>query len=156
MRASTIFAAFGLFAGSLLGAQPVLAGDLAGTVADARAQPVAAIAVTIPALGLETRTDAKGAYSFADLPEGEHEVAVKLDGEAVQFASAQVPAEGAAKRNIFLLSRAVLTAARSGMSPEEAAEAARITSEAMEAAKAMLKNAETRAAPEMLADASRG
>lgn len=156
MRAFSILAAFGALAASLIGAQPALAGDLAGTVADARAQPVAGIVVAIPALGMETRTDASGAYSFADLPEGEHEVAVSLGAEAVQFASAKVPAEGAAKRNIFLLSRAVVTTARSGMSPDEAAEAARITSEGMQAAKAMLESTETRAAPEMLADASRG
>ena len=142
---------------AVFAAPPVLAGDLAGTVSDARARPVAGLTVGIPALGLVTQTDASGAYAFADLPEGEHEIAVSLDDQAVQFVTASVPSTGAAKRNIFLFSRAVVTTARTGMSPQDAAEAERITREAMEAAEAMLKNAgEMRAAPEMLADASRG
>lgn len=152
MRAFAFLCAFA----TLTAAQPALAGDLVGKVADARAQPVAGITVAIPALGLETQTDAQGAYSFVGLPEGAHEVAVELDDEAVQFASAQVPAEGAVKRNIFLMSRAVIATARSGMSPEEAAEAARITKEGMEAAEAMLQNAAIRAVPGLLANASRG
>ncbi len=145
------------FSLAMFAAQPALAGDLAGTVNDAKAQPLAGMTVSIPALGLVTQTDACGAYSFADLPEGEHEIAVSLGEEAVQFVSALVPREGAAKRNIFLLSRRVVTAAASGMSPQEAAEAARITREGMDAADAMLQSAgERRAAPELLAAASRG
>ncbi len=142
---------------ALFAAHPALAGDLSGTVSDAKAQPVAGMTVSIPALSLTTQTDADGAYSFADLPEGGHEIAVSVNDEAVQFAFADVPADGSAKRNIFLFSRAVITTARTGMSPQDAAEAARITSEAMEAAEAMLQDADRHEiAPELFADASRG
>ena len=140
----------------LASAQPVLAGDLAGTVSDSTALPVAGMTVSLPELGLKTRTDAEGAYRFQDLPEGEYEVAVSLGEEAVQFSSASVPAEGVAKRNIFLLSRTAVTAARTGMTPGEAAEAAKIEREAMQAAEAMLREAGGEVAGELLADAARG
>lgn len=149
---------FTLFTTSLiaLAAPPALAGDLAGIISDAKARPVADMTVSIPALGLTTRTDAHGAYSFSDLPHGEHEIAVSLDEEAVQFASAMVPAEGLAKRNIFLFSRAAVSTTRHAHSPLSATEAARITREGMEAAEAMLQSADAmHTAPELLADASR-
>ena len=120
------------------------AGDLSGTVNDSTARPVAGAQVVIPALGLSTVTDAEGTYRFEGLEAGEHRVAVELANEERQFASAQVPETGEAKRNIFLYSSAALDQARIGINPVEAMLAEALMAQAWEDARRMTAQADTR------------
>lgn len=122
-----------------------LAGDLAGTVNDSSARPVAGAQVVIPELGLATITDADGSYRFEGLAAGEHRVAVELANAERQFARARVPATGEAKRNFYLYSSAALDQARIGISPVEAMLAEVLMAQAWEDASELTAQAETRA-----------
>lgn len=118
------------------------AGDLSGTVRDSAAQPVAGVAVTIPALGLSVTTDENGQYRFNDLTAGEHRITVELAEDARQHANAQVPETGEATRNVFLYSRTALDHARSGINPVEAMLAEVLMAQAWEDARDMNAQAE--------------
>lgn len=96
------------------------AGALSGVVRDSVAQPVAGATVEMPELGLATVTDADGRYSFDDVTAGEHRLAVEQVEGARQFASVEVPAEGAATRNVFLYPRRVVEDAAAGVDPLQA------------------------------------
>jgi len=82
-----------------------VAGDVAGKVYTANGTPAAHVQVSIAALGLDTVTDADGSYSFTGLAAGDHLITARADGSAAQRVSVTVADEGAAQRNIFLMSR---------------------------------------------------
>ena len=127
------------------------AGDLSGKVRDSAASPVAGAQVVIPELGIATLTQADGSFRFEGLDAGEYRIAVKLADDVRQHASAQVPAEGEATRNIFLYSSAALDHARSGINPVEAMLAEALMAQAWEEASRMTAQAdarEERAVPE--------
>lgn len=80
-----------------------MAGEVAGTVYDQRGIPAAGVTL---ALGdARAVSGADGSYVFADVAAGEHTIAAGTQRVAVA-----VPDEGAARRNIFLLSRSARTA----------------------------------------------
>ena len=131
------------FAAAALLACPAAAGDLAGRVHDAKARPLAGVAVLLPELGRETFTDADGRYAFADLPEGETGLAVMLENGAMQHTNAQVPAEGTASRNIFLMSTRAIASAQAGLAAALDAQAAKLAAESWALAEQQLREAET-------------
>jgi hypothetical protein len=83
----------------LAAAQPVLAGEVTGKVFNARGQAVAGVALELA--GQQAVTAADGSFTFAEVAEGEHTVVAGSQAVAVS-----VPAEGAVRRNVFLLSAA--------------------------------------------------
>lgn len=146
-KVAVITAAVAMFAAPA----PALAGDLAGTVRDSVAQPVAGAQVVIPALGLSTTTDADGAYRFEGLAAGEYSIAVELAADARQHVNATVPETGEATRNVFLYSRAALDHARDGVNPVEAMLADALMAQAWEAASEITATTDLSAA-EVLTD----
>lgn len=74
-----------------------MAGEVAGTVFDARGRPAAGVELSLA--GQVAVTGADGAYVFADVAAGEQRV---LAGSQAVMVS--VSAEGAVRRNLFLLS----------------------------------------------------
>lgn len=95
MRLAALLAAFLAIAAPL----PVLAGEVAGTVFDARGRVAAG--VTLELAGQQAVSAADGSFAFADVAAGEHSVVIGSQAVAVV-----VPAEGTARRNVFLLSAA--------------------------------------------------
>ncbi len=67
-------------------------------------RPVAAAEVALPELRLSAITDAKGAFSFRDVPEGKHRVLVVLAGYE-KFDTAETVARGKATRVTYYLLR---------------------------------------------------
>lgn len=98
MRSAAILAAI-LGLGLPLSAQ---AGEVAGTVFDARGNPVAGVELALD--GHQTVTGADGSFVFADVAAGDHRV--QAGSQAVSVA---VPAQGTVRRNLFLLSAAART-----------------------------------------------
>jgi hypothetical protein len=90
---------------------PVQAGEVAGTVFDARGRPAAGVELTLG--GQRAVSAADGTYAFADVAEGEHRVLAGSQAVAVV-----VPAEGAVRRNLFLLSAAARTRVTGTALPE--------------------------------------
>lgn len=78
---------------------PAQAGEVAGTVFDAHGRPAAGVELTLGSQ--QAISGADGKFAFADVAEGEHSV---LAGS--QAVSVSVPAQGAVRRNVFLLSAA--------------------------------------------------
>ena len=110
---------FGLcLVATVLAAAPsaAFAGELSGSVIDARGLPVAGIEVSLD--DRTTLTDAEGGYAFADVAAGEASVAVHKPGGDVQRAFAQVAAEGVTRRDVFLVSRGALSAVLGRPEPE--------------------------------------
>ena len=81
---------------------PAEAGEVAGTVFDASGRPAAGVELALGSQIAVTGTD--GRYAFTDVSEGEHRV--QAGSQAV---SVTVPAEGAVRRNFFLLSAGART-----------------------------------------------
>lgn len=75
---------------------------MAGTVFDARGRPAAGVELVLG--GAETVSAVDGTFAFADVAAGEHRV--QAGSQAV---SVNVPADGAVRRNLFLLSAASRT-----------------------------------------------
>ncbi|TIX50478.1 carboxypeptidase-like regulatory domain-containing protein [Alteraurantiacibacter aquimixticola] len=92
------------------------AGEVTGTVYDARGVPAAGVEL---ALGdARAMSDADGAYRFADIAAGDH--MVEASGQRAMVA---VPAEGIATRNIVLMSsraRAAVTGVAAPAMAEDA------------------------------------
>lgn len=78
---------------------PAQAGEVAGTVFDARGRPAAGVELALG--GQQAVSGSDGKFAFADVAEGEHRM---LAGS--QAVSVSVPAEGVVRRNVFLLSSA--------------------------------------------------
>lgn len=91
-----------------------MAGEVAGTVFDARGRPAAGVELTLG--GQIAVTGADGSYAFADVAEGEHRVLAGSQAVAVV-----VPAEGAVRRNLFLLSAAARTRVTCAALPADSA-----------------------------------
>lgn len=72
---------------------------MAGTVFDARGRPAAGVELALG--GQQAVSGADGKFTFADVAEGEHRMLAGSQAVAVS-----VPAEGAVRRNVFLLSPA--------------------------------------------------
>jgi len=81
---------------------PALAGEVAGTVYDARGLPAAGVALDLA--GQHAVSDTAGAFAFADVPAGD--LALTTGNQAVRVA---VPAQGSVRRNVMLLSRTART-----------------------------------------------
>ena len=94
------------------------AGDLSGSVIDARGLPVAGIEVTLGEGEQRALTDADGRYAFADVAAGEASLAVKQANGDVQRAFAQVAEDGATRRDIYLISARALSIALGAAEPE--------------------------------------
>ncbi|MES2699942.1 MAG: carboxypeptidase-like regulatory domain-containing protein [Pseudomonadota bacterium] len=84
---------------ALCSSLPAWAGEVAGTVFDARGRAVAGVALELA--GQQAVSGADGAFTFSDVAEGQHSVIAGSQAVAVT-----VPAEGAVRRNVFLLSGA--------------------------------------------------
>lgn len=121
-------------------ALPAHAGDLSGTVHNAVADPVAGVLVTVPALGLETVSDEAGGYRFENLPEGEWKLGVKRGDDAVQQVTAQIPQDGDATRNVFLISRNAIADARAALAFDDAARSDALADQAWDEARKLLAN----------------
>jgi TonB family protein len=67
-------------------------------------RPVAGAEVALPELGLSVTTDAKGAFSFRDVPEGKHQVRVVISGYE-PFQTAETLVKGKAIRVTYFLLR---------------------------------------------------
>lgn len=82
---------------------PALAGDVAGTVADASdTAGLRAAEIVIEELGRRTVTSGDGTYIFNNVPEGTYTITARYVGaEAVRF-SITVPAEGLVRQNFAL------------------------------------------------------
>lgn len=126
---SLLAASFALCASPL----PAQAGEVAGTVYDSRGLPQAG--VTLDMAGRQAVTGADGAFLFADVPAGDQPLAA-----GAQAVIVTVPAEGAVRRNLFLLSRAA-RASITG-SAVDAGEGRRVLASAMRQGEAMLAEAD--------------
>lgn len=130
MRLLSLLAAlFALCASPL----PALAGEVAGTVYDARGLPQAGVMLEMA--GQQVVTGADGAFTFTDVPAGDQPLAA--GAQAVVVA---VPAEGTVRRNMFLLSRAARASVTG--TTADAGEGRRVMSSAMQHAEAMLAEAD--------------
>lgn len=110
---------FGLcLVAAVLAAVPTaaFAGELSGSVIDARGLPVAGIEVSLG--DRTTLTDGEGAYAFADVAAGEARIAVHKANGDVQRAFADVAAEGVTRRDVFLVSKSALSAVLAPPAPE--------------------------------------
>ncbi|OYX66169.1 MAG: hypothetical protein B7Y88_04525 [Sphingomonadales bacterium 32-64-17] len=94
------------------------AGELSGSVIDARGLPVAGIEVSLGDSDQLTQTDGEGRYTFADVAAGEASLAVRKANGDVQRAFAQVAAEGVTRRDVFLVSAGALSAVLAPAQPE--------------------------------------
>lgn len=121
-------------------AVPAQAGDLSGTVYDGSGVPAANVQLSVPELGVETVTAADGSYRFEGLAAGEHEIAIGLSGDTVQYASATVAEQGVAQRNIVLFSRASVQRAIDADAGVNPAEAEAAFEDALALAEQMLDN----------------
>ena len=112
---------FGLcLVAAVLAAAPTaaFAGELSGSVIDARGLPVAGVAVSLGENERTTQTDAEGRYAFADVAAGEASIAVHKPNGDVQRAFADVAAEGVTRRDVFLVSAGALSAILAPAQPE--------------------------------------
>lgn len=81
---------------------------VAGSVVDAeRGQPLAGAVVSLPDLDRAVVTDARGGYTFRDVPPGPQHLVVRLIGYAPRMLHALVPPEGALRISIALSPLAV-------------------------------------------------
>lgn len=92
------------------------AGTVEGTVIDARGLPVAEAQVALDD-ARSAVTAADGTYRFTDVAEGEREVSVALATGTTQRVWVDVAAQGASRRDIFLLSPAAVDRAMSAVLP---------------------------------------
>ncbi|GAA0275825.1 hypothetical protein GCM10009127_15590 [Alteraurantiacibacter aestuarii] len=113
-------AAFLLGVSSLCAASGAQAGDIAGTVYDARGEPAAAVQLEIAELGLTTVTGADGSYRFADVLAGEHRIAVLQGSQAIQRVLVNVDDGSDASRNIVMVSRRAVNGFLGSAFPAEA------------------------------------
>ncbi len=95
MRLVAILAASLAFCSSL----SAQAGEVAGTVFDARGRAAAGVALEMA--GQQAVSAADGTYVFTDVAAGQHSLVAGSQAVAVA-----VPADGAVRRNLFLLSGA--------------------------------------------------
>ncbi|WP_191229148.1 carboxypeptidase-like regulatory domain-containing protein [Aurantiacibacter xanthus] len=116
---------FGLcLVAAVLAAAPgaAFAGELSGSVIDARGLPVAGIAVSLGDSERTTQTDAEGRYAFVDVAAGEAIIAVHKPNGDVQRAFADVAAEGVTRRDVFLVSAGALSALLAPAQPKAESE----------------------------------
>lgn len=118
---------------SLCASLPAQAGEVAGTVYDARGLPQAGVVLDLA--GQQAVTGADGSYRFAEVPAGDQPLAA-----GAQAVIVAVPATGEVRRNLFLLSRAARTAVTG--SGADAGEGRRILASAVQQAEAMLAEAD--------------
>jgi hypothetical protein len=128
LRKATILAA------ALLFAAPVAAqaGEVAGTVYDARGRAAAGVELLLG--GQQVVSGADGSYRFADVAPGEHSVTAGSQRVAVAVAET-----GETRRNIVLLSRSARLAVTGDVVP--AANTDAVLVQAMQLADAMLAEA---------------
>lgn len=107
-----------LAAGVAAAPAAAFAGELSGSVIDARGLPVAGVEVMLGEGERTTQTDAEGRYAFADVVAGEASIAVRKANGDVQRAYAQVAAEGTTRRDVFLVSASALSAVLAPAQPE--------------------------------------
>lgn len=112
---------------------PALAGEVAGTVYDARGLPQAG--VTLVMAGQQAVTGTDGAFIFSDVPAGDQPLAA-----GAQAVIVAVPAEGTVRRNMFLLSRAARASVTGAA--VDAGEGRRVMASAMQQASSMLADAD--------------
>lgn len=108
------------------------AGEVAGTVYDARGQKAADVELALD--GQTAITGADGAFRFADVRAGEHQIVAGSQRVAVTVAES-----GETRRNVMLLSRSARTAVTGETIDTAAADA--VLAQAMRLADAMLAEA---------------
>ena len=128
MRKATILAALFLLAAPVA----AQAGEVAGTVYDARGRAAAGVELALG--GQAVVSGADGSYRFTDVAAGEHQVMAGSQRVAVAVAET-----GETRRNIVLLSRSARTAVTGEIVPPASDDAA--LARAMQLADAMLAEA---------------
>lgn len=124
---------------SILCASPAAqAGDLSGIVYDGSGVPAANVQLSVPELGAQAVTAADGTYRLEGLAAGDHEIAIGLGGDNVQYTSATVAEQGEAQRNIVLFSRASVQRAANADAGVNSVEAEAAFADALELSEQML------------------
>jgi len=132
--ATLTFAAFFGIAGA------AHAGDLGGVVHDGEGNPAADLQLSIEALDRETASGPDGSYRFADLPAGEHEIALTLESGRVQYVIVDVAETGEVTRNIFQFTPLALSGIKAAVPQEPVLEGEALEA-VLELAKSMTQSA---------------